>query len=1041
MPYRYRMLPHLALWVSLFPMAQVFTRAELPCSDSGIAYLLRAVQLHLNLVGGRPLLAWAPDLMHGYGYPLFGFYAPLSNWFIELLHLAGLDFAPAVRLTFVATLLLAAYGARAMTAADFGEPAGIVSGIAYAYAPYLLFDAIQRGGLPELTAFAFAPWAIHFARRAASHADLRDGALATLSMSAVVLSHNMVPILLAPFIALVGIAPATTGSDSGARLRRRLGTGAGVVLAAVALTAFFWLPAYAELKYAQTWRGLAVHNQDYRNNLLPPDQLATLPPLPADPDGLLNPPIVRTMGIAALAASAAALITLPWQSNRARRLTGYYAAMLLVFFALTTDYSRRIWETVPGMIWFQLPTRFLGLASLGAAGLTGALVERLARLQRPGEATCGVLAAGLIFNGLPWTYAQYCRTPERATARDIAAYTRFPLLMTAEGSPEFLPIWVSEIPDTADFAAEYEAGRTPMRFDLSALPPGAHARAVGIRPAHETWEVDSPTAWTAVYRSFYFPGWTATLDGKPLPIRVTFPHGLMALDVPAGAHTLEIRFGSTPVRVAAAGLSALAALTLAAAVRVQRFRRAGNAPNPAADRRPAQPVVGILAAVVGVGILKVVYLDRAANPLHRYRLAGAQLYGVEFPTQVNFGDELLHLGYDLSRASVRAGEQVEITQYWTPLRPIGLPYGMSVRLADEAGQVWNAPETPRPFGYADYPGTESWPPDRYARDAFLLRVLPGTPPGHYWIEAGAFRRDVPLALVPKDVPTGPDPAQARVGRLRVTRGRGAVNEDNALVEQWADVRVLPALALGGWSTAPKQVDAGTPVHVELLWHSLGASSDSVFMGRLVLAGSDGEAAEALGFTLGGQGYPSSAWQSGEWVRDQIEWRMPADVPAGTYQIEVSVAGSAPVRLGRLEVSAPARAFTPPAGIEPMAVDFGGFARLAGFAITPGPRLRLTLVWLATAETAISYRVFAHVLNEAGEILAQSDGVPAEWTRPTTGWLPGEYIADRREISLPPDLPAGEYEIRVGLYDPITAERAPTASGADSAPVATILLGG
>ncbi|HIE39771.1 MAG TPA: hypothetical protein EYP77_12045 [Anaerolineae bacterium] len=53
----------------------------------------------------------------------------------------------------------------------------------------------------------------------------------------------------------------------------------------------------------------------------------------------------------------------------------------------------------------------------------------------------------------------------------------------------------------------------------------------------------------------------------------------------------------------------------------------------------------------------------------------------------------------------------------------------------------------------------------------------------------------------------------------------------------------------------------------------------------------------------------------------------------------------------------------------------------------------------------------------GRIVAQSDGVPAGWTRPTTGWLPGEYIVDTRVLTLPPDVPPGVYTLQTGLYLP------------------------
>ncbi|MEZ4584403.1 MAG: hypothetical protein R3A10_22695, partial [Caldilineaceae bacterium] len=47
---------------------------------------------------------------------------------------------------------------------------------------------------------------------------------------------------------------------------------------------------------------------------------------------------------------------------------------------------------------------------------------------------------------------------------------------------------------------------------------------------------------------FYFPGWQAYLDGVPVPLRLSDPHGLLELDVPAGEHRIDVRMESTPAR-------------------------------------------------------------------------------------------------------------------------------------------------------------------------------------------------------------------------------------------------------------------------------------------------------------------------------------------------------------------------------------------------------------------------------------------------------------------------------------------------------------
>ena len=81
-----------------------------------------------------------------------------------------------------------------------------------------------------------------------------------------------------------------------------------------------------------------------------------------------------------------------------------------------------------------------------------------------------------------------------------------------------------------------------------------------------------------------------------------------------------------------------------------------------------------------------------------------------------------------------------------------------------------------------------------------------------------------------------------------------------------------------------------------------------------------------------------------------------------------------------------------------------------------------LLWRAEAETPTDYRVFVHLVDATGNIVAQSDAAPADWTRPTTGWLLGEYVLDTHTLTLPATLPDGPLSLRVGLYDPDTGAR-------------------
>jgi hypothetical protein len=107
-------------------------------------------------------------------------------------------------------------------------------------------------------------------------------------------------------------------------------------------------------------------------------------------------------------------------------------------------------------------------------------------------------------------------------------------------------------------------------------------------------------------------------------------------------------------------------------------------------------------------------------------------------------------------------------------------------------------------------------------------------------------------------------------------------------------------------------------------------------------------------------------------------------------------------------------------------------------LSPRTPLTVTLVWHAEAETNVSYRVFVHLVGPNGELSAQSDGVPAEWARPTTGWLPSEYITDVHTLTIPSDAERGDYTLQAGLYR-MDDGRLSTPAGSDTVSLGTVTV--
>jgi hypothetical protein len=88
----------------------------------------------------------------------------------------------------------------------------------------------------------------------------------------------------------------------------------------------------------------------------------------------------------------------------------------------------------------------------------------------------------------------------------------------------------------------------------------------------------------------------------------------------------------------------------------------------------------------------------------------------------------------------------------------------------------------------------------------------------------------------------------------------------------------------------------------------------------------------------------------------------------------------------------------------------------------------------------AYTVFTHLLDPADQVRGQMDNQPQGGARPTTGWVPQEYVRDDYQLTLAADAPLGEYTIEVGMYDAGTPEfwRLPLVD-ADGDPVANRIV--
>lgn len=118
----------------------------------------------------------------------------------------------------------------------------------------------------------------------------------------------------------------------------------------------------------------------------------------------------------------------------------------------------------------------------------------------------------------------------------------------------------------------------------------------------------------------------------------------------------------------------------------------------------------------------------------------------------------------------------------------------------------------------------------------------------------------------------------------------------------------------------------------------------------------------------------------------------------------------------------------------MGLQFGEGIHLQGYHLPerawhPGDIVPLTLFWRVNQVPDERLKVFIHLINPEGTLVAQVDMEPQAGTYPTPLWKPGSTIPDRYGIPLPPTLSPGVYTLKMGLYR-LTGERLPilTADG-------------
>jgi len=125
----------------------------------------------------------------------------------------------------------------------------------------------------------------------------------------------------------------------------------------------------------------------------------------------------------------------------------------------------------------------------------------------------------------------------------------------------------------------------------------------------------------------------------------------------------------------------------------------------------------------------------------------------------------------------------------------------------------------------------------------------------------------------------------------------------------------------------------------------------------------------------------------------------------------------------------AKVDTTPRPKAPLWADFSGKVAFHGYSlpdepILPGRRIPVKLIWQAQTGLDIDYAIFVQLRDATGTTITSADYQPYKALVPFSDWPAGATIQTLTWLELPANLPAADYNIYVGVYNPGNLERLP-----------------
>lgn len=508
--------------------------------------VMRIYEIEKCFADGQIPCRWSPDMSFGYGQPMFNFYSTFPYFlgtFIRMI--SPLSIMATVRALFLIGLLGGAFSMYFLGRRFWGETGGVVSSIAYTYAPYHALDLYVRGALSEIFALAVLPLIFLFTYLVINikKSSVKNICFLALSLFVLFTSHNISSLIYAPFVLFWSIFWIIHSK----KWKSIISLTTSLILG-LGLSAFFLLPNIAEQTLIRK-ESLVSDYYFYPSHFVSLKQLFLerdwgFGPSTFGPNDEMSFQIGWPHWLLGVILGIFGLLKL--KSNPKTKSILLLGLLVLSGFSafLTHQRSFFIWEAIPILSYVQFPWRFLGLTILFVSLAIGAIVTIPKLVRWPAFILVVTLLIALNYPFFkPEHYWWWANDQEKLSGVQFELQQKAAIL--------------DYLPKSAEEAPRNKAPENPEIVSGKGLVSNFSKRSNSFFFDAEIFEdaaVQIPIT--------FFPGWEVIKEGKAIPSYPSGKLGLISINLPQGKHIIGGRFRNTPVRFAGNAITVFSFLFL-----------------------------------------------------------------------------------------------------------------------------------------------------------------------------------------------------------------------------------------------------------------------------------------------------------------------------------------------------------------------------------------------------------------------------------------------------------------------------------------------